>query len=83
MKFLEVVETHILCSITLYRDNVEKCGGAREAASKSRAHALSYWIIKATSAQIHVCDHKLMPTPTHALILLCLDNNGMHFNITL
>jgi hypothetical protein len=38
IKVVEKIKTHILCSITFFQksclllDNVEKCGGAREAA---------------------------------------------------
>ena len=44
IKVVEKIKTHILCSITFHRkscrlgDNVEKCGGAKEAAN-NMAHA--------------------------------------------
>ena len=43
MKVVEKIKTHILFSITVFRkswhvlENVEKCGGAREAASDNMA----------------------------------------------
>jgi hypothetical protein len=46
IKVVEKIKTHILCSVTIVRkscclwDNVEKYGGAREAADDNMAHAL-------------------------------------------
>jgi hypothetical protein len=70
IKVVEKTRTHILCSVTSFRKlccllhNVEKYGGAREAADNWHLR-VACWISKATRSQAHSLDRA--PTPPHTL----------------
>jgi hypothetical protein len=82
-KVVEKIKTHILCSITFFRklcclwDNVEKCGGAREATNDDTIWRLrvACWISKGT------CTHTptRLGTRTHTQIcnIYCFSTAAM------
>ena len=65
IKVVEKIKIHILCPTTFFRkscrlcDNVEKCGGAREATIDVtiRRIRVAYWISKATCTHAHAHAH--------------------------
>ena len=83
-KVVEKIKTHILCSVTFFRqscslwDNVEKCGGVRGATNDVTIWRIGVgcWIIKATymHAHAHTCvtgyPHVRTHARTHKYILL-------------
>jgi hypothetical protein len=88
-KFVEKIKTHILCSVTFFRkscrlwDNIEKCGGARQAAATRRMR-VARWISKDTRVQVHLrarvptpaCAHPRAHTQKYEILLLHC-NNGL------
>jgi hypothetical protein len=71
IKVLEIIKTHILCSGTLFPkscrlwDNVNKCGGAREAADNMAARSMPH-ARKHTSAPMHSHTHARKHSRAHA-----------------